>query len=364
MTDRGNVMELPDALEYMKGQRITRIQFMTLFAAEEAARTNGKANGKKHPQGAWVEEESRDVTINTMFCDGPPCLWTIAHEGSRNMQNNFLTNVSTFLLRKYPENWDKALEWVNYNILKPVGDREKLADLIGRLKKRPREYDYMCKEEPIVSKCFSYACRKMQYGVGATGADTIDFYDMGMTIINRVPRLFFVNVGAVRMKLDHVKVINQNKFREECVANGLPLQARRKNEEWDRIINLNIEAATIVEPSQIMRTNAVELEFLTQWLTYLVPDYMRMGDKGSEDPVRVNEEEKRIYFKYKKLMRYCRSQNFDENAMRGYIDANCKYHKEEAGSGVRAWFRWTYSAPFDMFDPEDLDKWLTVEQPQ
>jgi hypothetical protein len=357
MTDNGNLMELADAVQHMKDMRISKSKFMEMFAAEDAAKTNGKTNGKKHPKGAWVQEESYEVTLNTMFCDGPPCLWTIVHMKCREMQNNFLLNVLGFLKKKYPENWDKALEWVNYNVLQPVGDRERLHEMISRL--RSQQYEYQCHDQPICAHCNPHACRRMPYGVGTSG-NGVDHFELGLTIIERVPAIIIANFGDTRIEMNSHDILNQQKYRERCMDHSITPPMPRKKEEWDRMVMHCFDVAPRIPPSQIMRTNAAEIEFLSQWLSILVPNFMRVGEK-SDDIARVNTEEKRIYFKPKKLMRYCRQLNFNEDLIRSFIDNKCQYHKED-GVGIRDWFRWTYSISFDMIDRDDLELWLTADK--
>jgi hypothetical protein len=336
----------------MKGMRIDRARFMELFAAEEAARTNGKTNGKKHPKGAWVEEDTYETTINTMFWDGPPCMWIISHRKCHDMKNNFLVDVSTFLKKKYPENWDKALEWVNYNVLQPVGDRDKLADIIKRV--RGHEYEYMCQQEPICSFCDPHACRRKPYGVG--NVNGVDHYEWGMTKINRIPHIFIINIGDHRIVFEANELLNQNKYQEKCLEHGVSLTKSMKKDEWINLLNKNLENATIVEPTRIMRTNAAEIDFMTTWLSIHVPAYMRVGSKGTEDTIRVKVEEGRIYFKDYKLMRFCAQCSFDDKAMRRFIDANCQYNDRTTH---REWWRSTYSIALTMFDEEIVEKWMS-----
>jgi hypothetical protein len=360
MTNNGNLMDLSDAVEHMKSMRISRAQFMEMFAAEEAAKTNGKTNGKKHPKGSWVEEATYETTINTMFWDGPICLWHIAHEGSHDFKNNFLMNVTTFLKKKYPENWEKALEWVNYNILKPVGDRDKLNDLIKR--RRTQDYEYQCHDEPICSRCFAQACRKQPYGVGADGGVGIDYYEMGMTIIERIPQLFFIGTDNNRRMFEAKDILSLYKFKEKCLEYGFPFPPDMKKVEWENLIRRNIENATRVEPTEALRTGALEIEILTRWLELYVPNYLRRGDTD-EDDVRVKKDERRVYFKWKALARHCTNSltNTETEKIRSFItdESNCKYHDRKDG---REWYRCRYSISFDKIDEEVIEKWEKIER--
>jgi hypothetical protein len=357
MTDNGNLMDLSDAVMHMKDMRISKSKFLEMFAEEEAAKANGKTNGKKHPQGKWVEEESYEVTLNTMFHDGPVCLWIISHRKCRELQNNFLTNVCTFLKKKYPENWDKALEWVNYNVLQPVGDRDKLHDMIKRRHKD--DYEYACGDEPIHTFCDAHACRKQKYGVGSNGVDS---YEWGMTIVNRIPQTFIINIGGKRISFEAPELMNQTAYQTKCLAYGVPIPYTIDKKEWIKRINLNSQDATMVEPKGVMRTGAFEMELMTKFLSFYIPTFMRVGPK-STDAVRVKEKERRIYFKGDVLMRYCLDvlSKKEQDKIREFIsnEDNCRYHDQYDG---RDWFRCRYSIPYDKFDEETQDKWFRPDE--
>jgi hypothetical protein len=362
MNEGGGLMELEEGIGYAMSKRLTRDQFIELFAAEEHAKANGKANGRKHPKGNWVQEESYETTINTMFCDGPPCMWTISHDRCRDMQNNFLFNVSTFLRRKYPENWDKALEYVNYNVLQPVGDRDKLNSIVKRAPSH--NYQYLCDQEPICGHCNPHACRRMPFGVG-DGKGGTDHYELGLTIINTEPRIFIANLGdsGVRLILTHEEIWELRKYTLKCIGYGVKPPIGIGRDEWHNIVNRNIENATVVEPPPIMRANASEIEVMTRWLSIRVPTFMRMGAKGSGDEVRVKIRERRIYFKHLALMEFCRRYSSShEERMRLYVTTKCEHHTQ--GPGCRGWFRSKYSILFDVIDEELITKWMADGDPQ
>jgi hypothetical protein len=350
-------MELEEGIGYAMSKRLTRDQFIELFAAEEHAKANGKANGRKHPKGNWVQEESYETTINTMFCDGPPCMWTISHDRCHDMQNNFLFNVSTFLRRKYPENWDKALEYINYNVLQPVGDRDKLNSIVKRAPSH--NYQYLCDQEPICGHCNPHACRRMPYGVGTNG-NGVDHHELGLTIINTDPRIFIANVGDKRMILSHEEIWELRKYTLRCIGCGVS-PPEMKREEWQKLVTKNIENATLVEPPPIMRANAAEIEMITEWLSIRVPAFMRVGEKGKDDEVRVRIEERRIYFNHSRLMSFCRRFSKDmEERVRLYVATKCEHHTQ--GPGIRDWWRSKHSISFDVIDEEKIDRWFQTEQ--
>ena len=61
------------------------------------------------------------ATVQDVFKGGPYCLSLLAQLDSFTHHHNFLFMCTIFLKRKYPENWDEALRWVNYSVLRPAG---------------------------------------------------------------------------------------------------------------------------------------------------------------------------------------------------------------------------------------------------
>jgi hypothetical protein len=371
MNESGNAMELYESVVHAMRMRITQKQFYDLFVEEINAKKNGRTNGKRNPKGVWVkpENEPYETAISTMFWDGPICLWHIAHEKSRHDQHYFLLNCASFFKRKYPDNWDQALEWVNYNVLMPGGDRDKLNEMIKGLKNRggDRPYEYTCKNPPICNKCFAHACRKQPYGVGS-GQGDMDHRELGMTIINREPRIFILNVGDHRVLFGPDDLLTQHRYQVNCLANGVPFPPNMNKNEWHRLINYQIENATIVEPSELQKTNAHEIMALERYFLAHIPTMVRA--KGEEylagkcgDRVRVKVKEEKIYFKAKNLILWVeKSLGFrrtEVDRLTLYLDKEAEFHTR---TDIREWFRSSWSMRFNQFDPGVVHHWLNPDQ--
>lgn len=367
MDDNGNAMDLYDSVIYAIRMRISRQQFENISIQERKAKANGRANGKKRPGGIWEEEETVDKTITTMFCDGPPCLWDIAHSRSRNFQHNLLFDMAVFVMRKYPENWEQALEWINMNILTPVGASDKLEALRKDFKnKKGDPYQYRCKDEPICSHCNPYACRKMMYGVGTTNNDGINHYELGITILNKTPRQYIINGGTHRIILETRDLFNVQMYKEMIRSHGVLSVPKMNKIEWEENVTRQLEEATIVEPSELLQTNADEILLMGRYFRIHIPNMVRA--KGEEylngkfgDFVRIRIKEERIYFKWDSLSSSCMRSGCSDKQIQGlkmFVENKAEFHKRDEGRG---WFRSSYSVPFKMFSEEYLEKWLSPD---
>jgi hypothetical protein len=366
MNESGNPMALDESIVFAMQKRITKQQFADLFVVEMKARANGKANGKKYPAGVWPEppmEESYTATIERVFCDGPMCLWIIARDHCSNYQHNFLLNVASFFMWKYSDNWDIALTWVNYNVLRPAGDKTKLDEMIKSLKHKGKRYDYTCSDEPICSHCYAKACRSQKFGVGASNG--VNFRDLAITIVDTRPQIFFV--GEERIVCSANELLSVKIFRAKCleVSSSFPDMFTQK--EWDHILKSNLENAIRVNPPEVFKTDAKELRIMEEWLSVHINTGVRAWgqefmDGKQGEYVRMREDEKRIYFKHKRLLTAVRLQRgtVEEKIMTEFIGNKCMEHKQ--GPGVRDWFRYSHSIGFDQFDDEMLQKWLNPDK--
>ena len=366
MNESGNPMPLYESIIYAMRKRITKQQFADLFVVEIKARANGKANGKKYPAGVWPEppaEESYIATIERVFCDGPMCLWIIARDHCSNYQHNFLLNVASFFMWKYSDNWDIALTWVNYNVLRPAGDKTKLEEMIKSLKHKGKRYDYTCSDEPICSHCYAKACKSQKFGVGASNG--VNFRDLAITIWETDPQIFFV--GEERISCTAGEFLSLKAFRVKSLETTMSFPNMMSQKDWDNIIKENLEHAIRVKPPEVFKTNAKELRIIEEWLGIHVTTGVRAWgqefmDGKQGEYVKVREDEKRIYFKHKKLLTAVRLQRgtIEEKMMTDFIGNRCLEHRQ--GPGIRDWFRYSHSIGFDQFDEETLQKWFNPDK--
>jgi hypothetical protein len=370
MTETGNAITMEEYLIQAEKKRISLADFTKYLKDDsttnraQSNQTNYKSNGLFVPERATVEDT---------FKGGPPCLMTLAkmkvHSGS---QHSFLFECGTFLKKKYPDNWSEAMKWINMVVLVPPGDTDKLKEIIDDHRKHvgPHAYEFRCHDQPMESYCYSMLCARAPYGVG-NGKNKPDFYELGLSYINRVPRIWTANVGGKRVSLSTHELFNVNSFREKCAEYGADFPSRMKAADWDLIVRKAIENATSVEPTEVMKTDAFELEMLQTFFdTNIFNSVRSMGEEylngggRNDDSVRMIQSEGQIYWKWLKLQRFCRLKykDSDVDRLRWYVENRCKYHGKERGAGTRAWYRCTYSIGFDMFDEEIVGHWLNPDR--
>jgi hypothetical protein len=359
LNESGGALTLWEYMELRERMLLSKAALEEISITEQShARRNSGI--KKHNGGLWVEGETYEETVKSTFCDGPPCLYIIANNHCTNYQNNFLLDCSTFLRKKYSQNWQEALKWVNSHVLRPQGDYDRCLQLTRKAK----EYEYMCKTEPICSFCDPHACRKMPFGVGQDG-DAGLWDNMGMIVINKEPRTFKLSIGDKRFEVSAEDLIGVRSFKIKCLAFGAPFP-RKSQKEWEDIIQDGLNKATYIDPQEFQVTNVEQLEMLSEFIGSYVPNLIRRlgeralkGDASPTDYVRIKND--RFWFKKETLWKFMRMRanvpSSDIRAMRAFLEVKAEWHNREDTLG--GWWRSTWSMPFYLF--VDADKWLGKE---
>jgi hypothetical protein len=236
---------------------------------------------------------------------------------------------------------------------------EKLEALIKDF--RRRDYEYRCKDEPICGFCHSRGCRLEPYGVGSGNGDAAKM-ELGLTKVNRIPIIWLM--GETRIRLSSDDLLDIKKFRIRCLENDKPFPDKIKQPDWDEVVRRNVDAAVMVEPSVLFKTNVDQLEMLKAFFGRHIPHMVRA--RGEEflagrcgEVVRVKLEEGRIYFKWEKMKYWCErvlgSFRKEIEEMKVFLENNSKFHGRTEGKG---WYRSTQSLHINLFEEEILEEWL------
>jgi hypothetical protein len=222
-------------------------------------------------------------------------------------QNNALCHMATYYKRKFPDTWPEELARANALHLTPPGSESGLDSVIKSYKKK--DYEYKCKDMPMVKHCDSIACRAKRFGV--TGG-TVTPRITSIKKLNSEPPVWFVDV-------------ENHKF--ECATDDL--------QRWDRFQKLLIEKThnpfgmipqplwlatiqealgrmtddDIIEVGKDVSTGGEFHELLETFLTNrqrAVREEDLLSDRPWED-----EEAGRYYFNLTKLQQFLKKQGME-----------------------------------------------------
>jgi hypothetical protein len=228
------------------------------------------AESLKQPKN-WFEqgEERTEYSANSArggladFKDGPPCMQHISAIGlGEGGRNTGLYAFGIFAKKKFPNNWEEVLEGWNQNVAQPPLPATELVDIIKRL--RNKDYNYPCKDQPIVAHCNSAVCRTRKYGVGGT-ENELPVVN-GLSKLMADPPVWFLDVGGERVELNTEQLMNYKSFQKVCVDKLTTVFHNMSQVAWLAVIAKVMSEVTLIETSDEVSISGQFLEILDEFV--------------------------------------------------------------------------------------------------
>lgn len=312
-------------------------------------RTTQAGNARRVLPGAQEPSQVHD------FSDGPVCLQNMVEDGGvqRGGQSNALLQMGVYYKRANPADWETRLEQANQKFLSPPGSTEGLVSVLRSLRKK--DYDYMCKTEPMCSHCNAQTCRTRKFGVGDGG---------NFPLINSIakldtePTIWFVDVEGQRIECSTEQLQNYALFHRLCIEKLNRSYTIIKTPEWFALLNTALEnAVALPAPSDIARGGAFH-ELIEEFLTNRSRGKIRediLSGRPWEDV-----DEGRHYFRLRDLQRFLRREDV-RDLSRGQITTRIR---DMGGSDIAlkikdktrsCWWVPSYIiAPIPVLDPPSI----------
>jgi hypothetical protein len=283
------------------------------------------------------------------FKDGPPCMQHLSAIGlGEGQRNTGLYAFGIYAKKKYGTNWQDQLEQWNRDFVSPPLPATELVDIIKRLGQK--DYNYPCKDQPIVAHCNSAVCRTRKYGVGGT-ANELPVVS-GLSKLGDDNPVWFLDIGTDRIELTTEQLTNYRSFQRACVVKLNVMFKGMKQSSWEEVISHLLNELNQIESSE-------DIGILGQF-TELLDDFCNDKHRGKikddivhhkpwlddsdEDP-----KKHKHYFRLKDLQKYLTDANFDIYS-RGQIVTRLKTlgggddFFNVKGKGMRVWW-----IPADFF---------------
>lgn len=318
----GAEMTIGEFLTIAEKRRVTKqwiadlSQQTAAASADPKKKLNGKGDGKRP---------------KLPYSDGPPCLQHLATSGfPEGGRNNALFHIGVYLKKAHPTDWQKHLEADNQAYMKPPLPSEEVDSVIKSLQRK--DYEYKCKDQPMVSHCDSPKCRGRKHGVGVGGS-----YPeiLGLDKLDSDPPLWFVDIPGKRIPMTTEELQNYTRFHKKCMDQANVVYKMIPVPVWYSIIGEAMQNVNVIEAPEDISVAAVFLEMLETFLTN------RMKGKTREDILRgapwEDEESGRHYFQIRHLEQFLQREgvrNVDRPTLKyrleqlkgGHGDMNIKGH--------------------------------------
>jgi len=190
-----------------------------------------------HPTDLEIRLEELKFSKSESGSKAPPCIDRMIDEGiEEGGRDNALTHVVVYMKKRYPEDWQDRVAEFNSTTVHPSLPFSDVSRIIKGGERK--DYQYLCKQQPMCALCNKDACLKREFGVGSGGEETLEPFtiDNIRKICTEEPILIVVVNGTpVQMKME--TFLTFRLFKIECakVMNRVLMDMKAK--EWAEICN-------------------------------------------------------------------------------------------------------------------------------
>ena len=299
--DLGNWLNMPyqnakEPERYAVRETMAAMSLKEFLTEAERLRTTLEAT----EQGATAgpQDESLD--------DGPPCLQHMCSVGfPEGQKNNGFFGLATFCKKKYGVRWKEVLEEYNRKFFNPPRPADEVISTIKRVEEK--DYNYRCKDQPLVSYCNSVLCRSRRYGVGGGGHyPSIS----GLSKLDTEPAIWFLDINDSRVELSSRQLSNYQEFQIVCMERINVTFMPMKRETWLEMVGNAMDQTLVIEAPPELGTHGHFQELLHDFL------HDRHRGETKEDLLLgrpwFSEEEGRHYFRLRDLTAFLKREGFVE----------------------------------------------------
>lgn len=256
-----------------------------------------------------TKEQFTKVSLeDARFSDGPPCLELLstrkihAGEGVRNG----IFNLGILARKMRPDDWEELLRQWNTEICSPPIKDEELQSVIRSLRKK--EYNYKCREVPIVSVCSREICILRKHGIsGNVGANDI----ASLTVVDTEPKLYYAEMRqGGRVECSARELLDPTMFAVAALSQcGLVLPIY-KRPEWNAHVEELMKTAEHTTTSEDVGITGYFLNLLKKFCTER--SYSDTIDGLHTHKPWYDEENRRIWFILSDVMELMNMYRFKE----------------------------------------------------
>lgn len=256
--DRGSWINIPyyggaRSLRYAVGKRVLSVEeFVACVDAKSVAdEAELEMIDPVRPERPAPSPNNGAQTVAKLpdkpMTGAPPCLLTLARIGfDAGSRNNSLFNLAVFSKKSYPPGWKDMVHNFNQTLLNPPLTEDEVKITIKSVERK--NYQYKCKDQPIVDHCDRKVCLTCEFGVGGgvmVGESGLEFGKMTKVVTKPVMWLWFISSEV--LELETADLMNQRKFQARVLEGLNYWPPVIKPAEWRKHIQEATQAADRLE---------------------------------------------------------------------------------------------------------------------
>lgn len=183
------------------------------------------------------------VAPDDPFLEGPPCLQTLAIKGFGDWQNNALFDICVYLRKRFEIGWETRVDEYNRKFLSPPVPDKAVRAIIKSVHKK--QYNYMCKQEPICGVCNKAVCQTRTYGVGVINSDPGVVFGP-LLKLETDPPFYIWEVDGAQLELQIDDLMDQRRFHRLVIARLNKWPNLVGAGDWQKIVRDKLAGVTVV----------------------------------------------------------------------------------------------------------------------
>jgi hypothetical protein len=211
------------------------------------------------------------IEKSTDFEDGPPCLQQLATLGfEQGMRNNALMNISVYLKKKYPDDWQDQITRYNLELINPPLPNAEVQQLVRSAARK--DYCYTCKQSPIANYCNKRLCNRREFGISiaSDSGGGIPIDSLTKCVSKDSVRWFAEHQGE-RMELTTDQLLSPEQIQKIFLERFSAIINTGKRDKWHAKLKELLTSVEVIEdPEDASRRGQFE-KLLESFLTTTRP---------------------------------------------------------------------------------------------
>lgn len=237
------------------------------------------AEKEVHPSDLGFREKEvkqRDTESSDEDDEGaPPCIVTMLKDGiEEGGRDNAMTHIAVYLKRAFPDDWQERLFDINSEHCSPALPVREIMRIAKSAERK--DYQYLCKQSPMVGICDKQACLKRKFGVGDGEGELANFSIDAIRKIGNDDPYYVVVVDGLPVRLTSAQLLSFRDFERAVFEKLNKVLNTMKPIEWKKLLAEAMENMEFEEaPEEIGTTGAIMRAFMDWTAQRLIGGGMR-----------------------------------------------------------------------------------------
>jgi hypothetical protein len=221
----------------------------------------------------------KPVRANSEHSEAPPCVQRMLAEGvEEGGRNSALTQIAIYLKRAFPDDWQTRVQDWNKEHFAPSLTWDECSSIIESVE--AKDYQYLCKQQPMASICDKPSCLRRKFGVGqGEGVADVLVFDALEKIDGEEP-IYRIAMFGRTFQATPAQLFAYNDFRRKAMAALDRLLPPMKQAEWEQILSTQLARMDVTEAASDTEMRDRVIKKFKEWVSQTCsrnPDRLKVG---------------------------------------------------------------------------------------